>query len=337
MKAIGFKTSYKINEDDSLIKFEIEKPLAEDHDILVKVNAVSMNPVDTKVRAKAAINTVLEEAKILGYDAVGIVESIGSKVDNLKVGDRVYYAGDITRNGSNSEFQVVDSRIAALAPSTLSDVQAAVFPLTSITAWEALFDRLDVNMTEDKTILIIGGAGGVGSIATQIIKARTNLKVISTASREETSSWTKSMGADYVANHRDLVNSVKELGFQNVDYIFNVADTKGHWDAMGELITPQGKICSIVEFDGALDFSVLKSKSATFVWEFMFTRSMYKTEDIQEQHNILKSMSELIDQGKIKTTLTHTIDGFNTQSIKEAHRLVESGKTIGKVAIDFTK
>lgn len=335
MKAIGFKTSYKIDNNDSLIEFEINKPQAQEYDIVVKINAVSMNPVDTKVRAKAAVNIVLEEAKILGYDAVGIIESIGGKVQNLKVGDRVYYAGDITRNGSNSEYQVVDSRIVAIAPSTLTDVQAAVFPLTSLTAWEALFDRLNVNTTENKTILIIGGAGGVGSIATQIAKAKTNLKIISTASREETRSWVKSMGAHYVANHRDLVNSVKELGFQSVDYIFNVADTKGHWDAMGELITPQGKICSIVEFEGALDFSVLKSKSATFVWEFMFTRSMFKTDDIQEQHNILKSMSELIDEGKIKTTLTHTIEGFNAQNIKEAHRLIESGKTIGKVAIDF--
>jgi zinc-binding alcohol dehydrogenase family protein len=337
MKAIGFKTSHDINENESLIEIEIDKPLAQEYDIVVKVNAVSMNPVDTKVRAKAAKNTVLEDAKILGYDAVGIIESMGEKVSNFKIGDRVYYAGDITRNGSNAQFQVVDSRIVAIAPSSLNDTQAAVFPLTSLTAWEALFDRLNVNKSEKKTILIIGGAGGVGSIATQIAKAQTNLTVISTASREETRTWAKTMGADYVANHRDLVNSVRKLGFQTVDYIFNVADTRGHWDSMGELITPQGKICSIVEFDGTLDFSVLKSKSATFVWEFMFTRSMYTTKDIQEQHNILKQMALLIDEGKIKTTLTHTIEGFNTESIKEAHALVESGKTIGKVAIDFTK
>lgn len=337
MKAIGFKTSYEINHEESLIEFEITKPIANEYDIVVKVNAVSMNPVDTKVRVRAAVNTVLPEAKILGYDAVGIVDAIGSKVSNFKVGDRVFYAGDITRNGSNAQFQAVDSRIAAIAPSTLSDTKAAVFPLTSLTAWEALFDRLNVNTIQKKTILIIGGAGGVGSIATQITKATTNLTVISTASREETSSWAKSMGADYVANHRDLVNSVKALGFETVDYIFNVADTKGHWDAMSELIAPQGKICSIVEFEGALDFSVLKSKSATFVWEFMFTRSMYNTPDIEEQHNILKSMAALIDEGKIKTTLTKTVEGFNVQSIKEAHKLVESGKTIGKVSIDFTK
>lgn len=337
MKAIGFKTSHNIENEQSLIEFEKNKPSAEGFDILVKINAVSMNPVDTKVRVKAAIDTVLPEPKILGYDAVGIVEEIGSNVNNFKVGDKVFYAGDITRDGSNAQFQIVDSRIAALAPKRISDVEAAVFPLTSLTAWEAIYDRLKIDPNEKKTILIIGAAGGVGSIATQILKATTNLTVIATASREETVSWVKSMGADYVANHRDLAKSVKELGFETVDYIFNVADTRGHWDAMSELIAPQGSICSIVEFDGALDFSTLKAKSATFVWEFMFTRSMFKTADIEEQHNILKQMATLIDEGKIKTTLTQTIEGFNVESIKEAHKIVENGKSIGKLAIDFTK
>ncbi|MBU0925118.1 zinc-binding alcohol dehydrogenase family protein [bacterium] len=337
MKAIGFKTSYNIENEQSLFEFEKDKPIAQGFDILVKINAVSMNPVDTKVRIRAATNTVLDEPKVLGYDAVGIVEEIGCDVKNLKINDRVFYAGDITRDGSNTQYQLVDSRIAALAPKTINDVEAAVFPLTSLTAWEAIFDRLKINKTQNKTILIIGGAGGVGSIAIQIVKATTNLTVIATASREESFNWVKSMGADYIANHRDLINSVKELGFDNVDYIFNVADTKGHWDAMSELIAPQGSICSIVEFDGALDFSILKSKSATFVWEFMFTRSMYKTDDIEEQHNILKQIATLIDEGKIKTTLTQTIEGFSVESIKKAHKIVESGKSIGKIAIDFTK
>lgn len=337
MKAIGFKTSLEIQKEESLFEFETNKPIASGFDIVVKVRAVSMNPVDTKVRKRAAINTVLDVPKILGYDAVGIVEEIGADVRNFKVGDRVYYAGDISRDGSNAQFQAVDSRIVAIAPSSQSDVQAAVLPLTSLAAWEGIFDRLCVNANENKTILIIGGAGGVGSIATQIAKTATNLTVIATASREETSKWVKSMGADYVANHRDLVNSVKELGFNNVDYIFNVSDTKGHWDAMSELIAPQGKICSIVEVDGELDFSVLKSKSATFVWEFMFTRTMYNTDDIQEQHNILTQVAALVDEGKIKTTLSQTIDGFSVESIKKAHEIVESGKMIGKIAIDFTK
>jgi NADPH:quinone reductase len=337
MKAIGFKTSYNIENEQSLFEFEKDKPIAQGFDILVKINAVSMNPVDTKVRIRAATNTVLDEPKVLGYDAVGIVEEIGCDVKNFKINDRVFYAGDITRDGSNTQYQLVDSRIAALAPKTINDVEAAVFPLTSLTAWEAIFDRLKINKTQNKTILIIGGAGGVGSIAIQIVKATTNLTVIATASREESFNWVKSMGADYIANHRDLINSVKELGFDNVDYIFNVADTKAHWDAMSELIAPQGSICSIVEFDGALDFSILKSKSATFVWEFMFTRSMYKTDDIEEQHNILKQIATLIDEGKIKTTLTQTIEGFSVESIKKAHKIVESGKSIGKIAIDFTK
>lgn len=337
MKAIGFKTSHNIEHDESFLEFEIQKPSAKGLDILVKINAVSMNPVDTKVRVKAAENIELKKAKILGYDAVGIIEEIGEDVKDFKIADRVFYAGDITRDGSNAQYQLVDSRIVAIAPKTLSDTQATVFPLTSITSWEALFDRLKIDKTENKTLLIIGGAGGVGSIATQIAKAITKLTVISTASREETASWVKIMGADYVANHRDLTNSVKELGFKSVDYIFNVSDTKGHWDSMCELIAPQGSICSIVDVQGELDFSILKSKSATFVWEFMFTRSMYNTEDIEEQKKILQNISALIDEGKIETTLTKTIEGFSVDSIKNAHKLVESGKSIGKIAIDFTK
>lgn len=338
MKAIGFKTSHDIEHEDSLLEFELEKPIAKGYDIVVKVSAVSMNPVDTKVRASAAKDILLGEPKILGYDGIGIVDEVADEVSNVKVGDRVFYAGDVTKAGSNSEYQLIDSRIVALAPNSLDDNQAVVLPLTALTAWEALFDRLNVKTNKNKTILIIGGAGGVGSIATQIAKQTTDLTVIATASRSETVNWCKQMGADYVVNHRDLVNSVKEAGFESVDYIFNVSDTKMHWDSMVELIAPQGKICAIVDIPEGIDMnnlSKLKTKSVTFVWEFMFTRSMFETSDLEEQGEILTKISSLVDEDKIKSTLTKSYDGFTIENFKEAHRLAESGKNIGKIAIKF--
>ena len=335
MKAIGFKTSYEIDHEDSLVEFEMQKPVAQGFDIVVKVNGVSMNPVDTKVRANSSKDIVLDEPKILGYDGIGIVESIGENVTAVKAGDRVFYAGDVTKNGSNSQFQLIDSRIVALAPKSLSDDEAVVLPLTSLTAWEALFDRLNVKKDKNKTILIIGGAGGVGSIATQIIKQTTKLTVISTASREETINWCRDMGADYVVNHRDLINSVREVGFDTVDYILNFADTAMHWDSMVELIVPQGRICSIVDTTSNIDINKLKPKSVSFSWEFMFTRSMFNTEDIEEQGNILTQIAKLVDENKIKSTLTKTIEGFSVENIKEAHKISESGKAIGKIAITF--
>jgi len=338
MKAIGFKTSHNIEHEESLVEFETQKPKASGFDIVVKVNAVSMNPVDTKVRASVAKDIVLDEPKVLGYDGIGIVDEVGENVTTVKVGDRVFYAGDVTKNGSNSQYQLIDSRIVALAPESISDEEAVVLPLTSLTAWEALFDRMNVKTDKKKILLIIGGAGGVGSIATQIAKQTTDLIVIATASREETVNWCKQMGADYVVNHRDLVNSVKQVGFNEVDYIFNVSDTKMHWDSMVELIKPQGKIAAIVDIPEGIDMSnlsKLKSKSVTFSWEFMFTRSMFTTDDIEEQHEILSEIATLVEEGKLKSTLTKIFEGFNVQNFKEAHKLTESGKNIGKIAIKY--
>lgn len=337
MKVIGFKTSLDIEKEESLIYFEKQKPTAENFDVLVEINAVSVNPADAKIRIRSAKDITLDSIKILGYDAVGVIKEIGKDVSDFKIGDRVFYAGDVTRDGSNAQYQLVDSRIIAKAPSSLNDIEASVLPLTSLTGWEALFDRLKVPLFEKKTLLIIGGAGGVGSITTQIAKELTNLNVITTASREESISWCKSMGADYVADHRDLINSVKDLGFENVDYIFNTADTIGHWDAMAELIAPQGMIASIVEFEGNVNLSKLQGKSAGFVWELMFTRSLFKTEDMKKQHQILSQISNLVDCGRIKTTLTQSINGFTLESIKEAHKQIETGKTIGKIAINYKK
>ncbi|WP_226896396.1 zinc-binding alcohol dehydrogenase family protein [Poseidonibacter ostreae] len=337
MKAVGFKKSLKIEENESLIEIEKEIPKAEGFDIVVKVNAISVNPADTKIRIRTAPDKILDTPKIMGYDAVGIIEEIGEKVTNFNIGDRVFYAGDVTRDGSNAEFQSVDSRIVALAPVSLSDAQAAVLPLTSLTGYEALFDRLRINPHEKKTILIIGGAGGVGSITTQIAKQLTNLTVIATASREETIQWCKDMGADHVVNHKDLVNSVNEAGFDTVDYIFNVADTKGHWDSMVELIAPQGMISSVVEFEGGIDLSKLQAKAAGFIWELMFTRSLFNTKDMHRQGEILSDIANLVDCGRIKTTLTQTLNGFSVEILKEAHKRVESSTSIGKLAIDYSK
>lgn len=337
MRAIGYKTSLPITETDSFIEFEIEKPIARGRDLLVKIEAVSVNPVDYKVRANSSKDLILEEPKIIGWDAVGTIEEIGDNTSLFKVGDRVFYAGDITRPGTNSEFHLVDERIVGKLPEKVSIAEAAAMPLTSITAYEALFERLNLNIgdNKNKNILIIGGAGGVGSVAIQLAKKVANLEVIATASRKETIDWCLKMGADVVVDHYNLVDSVKKLGYNNVDYILNLADVDFHWKSISELIKPQGKICGIVENKKELDMDTLKFKSASYSWEFMFTRSMYTTDDMIEQHNLLNKISELMDKGIISSTLTKIINKFNVDSLKSAHIFLETGKAIGKTVIVF--
>lgn len=334
MKAVGFTKPLPIDEEESLLEFETEMPAPGSQDLLVKVSAVSINPVDAKLRIRSA-GTELHRPRILGFDASGFVEAVGAEVKGFQPGDRVYYAGDISRSGTNAEYHSVDARIAALAPESLTHAEAAALPLTALTGWEALFDRLRVNPNEEKTLLIIGGAGGVGSISIQIAKAMTGLTVIATASRPETEAWVREMGADHVANHYDLITSVRALGLENVDYIFNTADTKGHWDAMVELIAPQGTICAIVKPAGGVELGKLQEKSAGFVWELMFTRPKFKTDDMGRQGEILAQLARFSDEGRVRTTLTHTIEGLSADSLKEAHRRIESGKTIGKTVVQF--
>jgi NADPH:quinone reductase len=337
MKAIGFKTSLPITEQDSFIAFETEKPTPSSRELLVKIDAVSVNPVDFKIRQSAAKNTVLDTPKIIGWDAVGTVEAVGEAVTLFKVGDNVFYAGDLTKQGSNAEYQVIDERIVGKKPNTLSNEAAAVMPLTGLTAWEILFDRIRISAEKDKskTILIIGGAGGVGSIAIQLAKKIAGLNVITTASRPETIEWCKQQGADVVVNHKDLVNEIRKAGFQHVDFIVDFVDTNSYWDAMAELIKPQGHIASITGSAEPVELNKLKTKSASFSWELMYTRSMFRTDDMIEQHNILNKLANLLDSGVIKTTLNTTLSGLTAESFKEAHRLSESGKTIGKIAIAF--
>lgn len=336
MKAVGFTRSLPIESPDSFIDFETPVPVPEGHDLLVKIKAISINPVDFKIRQNSAKDKELDAPKIIGWDAVGIVEAVGSDVTLFKKGDEVYYAGDINRPGSNAEYQLIDERIVGKKPSLLSDAEAAAMPLTLLTAWEALFDRMRINESDKgKSVLIIGGAGGVGSIAIQIAKKIAGLQVIATASRPETVEWCKQQGADIVVNHKDLVNEVQNAGFKYVDFILDFVNTNEYWDAMAELIKPQGHIASITGSATPVALNKLKNKSASFSWEFMYTRSTYQTEDMIEQHHILNKAAALFDNGTLKTTLNKTFNGLSADNLKAAHRLQESGKAIGKTVIVF--
>jgi zinc-binding alcohol dehydrogenase family protein len=335
MKAVGLTRYLAIEDEASLIDINIERPNANGRDLLVAVKAVSVNPVDTKVRAPKEL--VESQPRILGWDAVGEVVSVGDDVVCYEVGDRVYYAGDITRSGSNSEYQLVDERIVGRAPEKLNDAEAAAMPLTTITAWEALFDRLGISKTgedEGKSILIIGGAGGVGSIATQLAHKVAKLKVIATASRDETIDWATKMGAELTINHRNAIDEeLKKIDIPQVDFILCLNSTDQHWTAMANAIAPQGGICSIVETPEPVNLDLLKSKSATFVWEFMFTRSMYQTHDLIEQQRLLNEVSELIDQGEIISTMSQVITPINAENLRKAHALIERGNAIGKLVL----
>ncbi|MCK4980997.1 MAG: zinc-binding alcohol dehydrogenase family protein [Candidatus Delongbacteria bacterium] len=303
-------------------------------DILVNIKAISVNPIDTKVRASLEGT---DSEKILGWDASGVVESIGGEVENFKVGDEVFYAGDITRDGSYASHQLVDERIVGIKPQNLSFEQSAAMPLTSIAAWEALFDRLNISPEKDKSksILIIGGAGGVGSIAIQLAKNIAGLKVIATASRDESKKWCRSLGSDGVLNHRkDIKEEMGLLNIDNFNYILCLNDTDHYFNIMAEIIAPQGKICNLVSTEKEHDLYILKKKSVSFSWEFMFTRSMFKTKDMIEQSKLLNKISELLDQGIIKTTLATNLDVLNIENILKAHILLENGSNVGKIILD---
>lgn len=338
MKAIGFKESLPVTEPNSFIEFEIEKPSPSGYDILVKVQANSVNPVDFKVRQSAAKGKVLEIPKVIGWDAAGIVDAVGDKTSKFKVGDEVFYAGDITRSGSNAEYQLVDERIVGHKPKNLSIAEAAAMPLTGLTAYESIFDRIKIDPVKDKgkTILILAGAGGVGSIATQLAKHVANLTVITTASREESVKWCMDMGADFVINHHnDIQEELKKIGHSEVHYVLDYVNLNAYWETIQKIIKPQGHIVSITGSSKPLNLSIMKNKCVTFSWELMYTRSMYNTEDIARQHQILNHISQLLDDGTIKSTLTYTLKGFSVENLKKAHELQESSKSIGKTVVEF--
>ncbi len=318
------------------IEIDTPIPTPASRDLLVRVKAVSVNPVDYKVRRSPE----QQPDRILGWDAAGVVEAIGADVSLFQVGDEVYYAGSIIRAGSNSEYQVVDERIVGRKPSSLSFAAAAALPLTAITAWEGLFERMGIepqptDLNRVSSLLIIGGAGGVGSIATQIAKQVAGLRVIATASRAETIEWCQQMGADEIINHHQPFKAqLAELNIKYVDYILCCNDTEQHLQNMRDIIKPQGKICSIVETKNPIDLNLLKSKSVTFVWELMFTKSIYETEDIQSQHELLNEVANLIDRGILTTTMTKNLGIMNVSTLMQAHILLESGRSIGKVVLE---
>lgn len=333
MKAVAYQKAGPITSPEALVDIELDTPVAEGHDLLVRVQAISVNPVDTKIRNN--VNPENNQWKTLGWDAVGIVEAIGDQVSQFKVGDAVWYAGALNRQGSNSELQLVDERIVGHKPKTLEATEAAALPLTAITAWEMLFDRLQVSKVtpENTSILVIGGAGGVGSITIQLLKQLTNLTIIATASRAETKEWVKQLGADYVLDHREpLAPQIKHLGLDVPLYVFSTTQTDQHLSDIVELIAPQGHF-GLIDDPAQLDIKPFKSKSVSVHWEFMFTRSIFQTEDMQKQSELLNEVSKLVDEGKIKTTVTEVISPINAKNLKRVHQQIESGTTKGKIVL----
>jgi len=339
MKAVGYQKSLPIEDNNALMDIEIPTPEATGKDLLVKVQAISVNPVDTKVRMRAEAEG--NEHKILGWDAVGEVVAVGEDTKLFKVGDQVWYAGDITRSGSNAEYQLVDERIVGSKPKSLSIEEAAAMPLTAITAYELLFARLDfkVNQTTPEnepqpSILIMGAAGGVGSILTQLAKQLTNARVIGTASRPESQQWVKDLGADHVINHHEpLQQQLSDLGVENVSHVISLTHTDQHFDQLIEVLAPQGKLALIDDPVGGLDIMKMKIKSLSLHWELMFSRSMFNTWDIQKQHDLLNHVSQLIDEGVLKTTLGENYGKISAKNLKLAHAHIESNTAVGKVVL----
>jgi len=335
MKAIGYKTPGPIGTDASLVDITIPEPTPTGRDILVEVKAVSVNPVDYKVRRSTAPQE--GEWKVLGWDAAGIVRAVGPEVISFQPGDEVFYAGSITRPGSNMEFHLVDERIVGRKPSSLDWAETAALPLTALTAWEMLFDRLDVTKPVAggaKAILIIGGAGGVGSIAVQIARQLTDLTVIATASRQETQQWVTALGAHHVIDHaKPLAAQVAALGIDAPAFVFSTTHTESHVPAIAELIAPQGRF-GLIDDPKGFDIMLFKRKAVSIHHELMFTRPIYGTPDMAEQGEILNRVSRLVDEGRLRTTLTERLSPINAANLKQAHALLESGKARGKVVLE---
>ena len=324
MQAIGYNGS-------EFIEFEKTLNNPTGRDLLVEIKAISVNPIDTKVKHTVAKDGAV---KILGYDASGIVSAVGEQVSLFKVGDEVFYAGDVTRDGSNIAYQLVDERIVGRKPKSLNFEQAAALPLTSITAWESLFDRLKITQSDkDKSLLLIGAAGGVGSMAIQFAKQIIGMKVIATASRDESKAWCKQMGADIVFDHQHLAQQFKENSLDAPKYILCMGVPDYYFEQMIQVITPQGSICLLANTHQAYDLNLLKAKSITLVWEMMFTRSMFQTNDLFKQHELLNKLALMVENGDIKHTLTQHLNPINVDTITRAHQVVERGKMQGKLVI----
>lgn len=334
MRAIAYQTPQVITADTALVDIDLPTPEPRGRDLLVEIRAVSVNPVDTKLRRGAA--PADGGWRVLGFDAAGIVKAVGPDVTLFKAGDPVFYAGAIDRPGTNSEFHLVDERIVGRKPAALDFSAAAALPLTAITAWEMLFDRLKVRDAVPgaaNAILIVGGAGGVGSIAVQLARHLTDLTVIATASRPETAEWVKSLGAHHVVDHsKPLAGEVAALGIGAPAFIFSTTNTEDHLAAIVETIAPQGRF-GLIDDPKALDVMPFKRKAVSTHWELMFTRSLFQTADMIEQHNLLNEVSRLVDAGTLRTTLAETVGTINAENLKKAHAMVESGRTRGKLVL----
>ena len=335
MKAIAYYASLPINDPESLQDIELPAPVAGPRDLLVEVKAISVNPVDTKVRQNVAPEN--SAAKVLGWDVAGVVKAVGSDVTLFKAGDKVYYAGSLVRPGGNSELHTVDERIVGHMPQSLGFAEAAALPLTAITAWELLFERLQVTEGKDdqgQSLLIVGAAGGVGSILTQLANQLTALKVIGTASRPETQAWAKALGAHVVIDHsQPLSEALKQAGHGHVTHVASLTQTEHHLDQLVEALQPQGKL-ALIDDPKALDVSKLKRKSLSLHWEFMYTRSMFQTDDMQKQHQLLNDVAKLVETGAVKTTLAERYGKINAANLKRAHALLESNRAKGKIVLE---
>jgi NADPH2:quinone reductase len=338
MKAIGLTRYLPIEDPDSLQDLSVDPPASpQGQDILVQVQAVSVNPVDTKLRAPKAGEE--SPARILGFDAAGTVVAVGPEVTAFEVGDEVYYAGDVTRPGCNAQLQLVDERLVGRKPTTLDFAEAAALPLTTLTAWELLFQRmpfqLDGRRNAGRTLLVIAGAGGVGSSAIQLGR-HAGFTVVATASREASVQWCRQMGAEHVIDHRQpLAPQLQALGITQVDAALNLADTDLYWQQLGELLAPQGHVGLIVEPSGALRIGdPYKAKCIGIHWEMMFARARFRTADMIEQHRILTRAASLIDAGELRTTLTGRLGSINARTLRQAPQQLESGRTIGKLALE---
>ena len=336
MKAVGYTQSLAIENEQSLLDIELPEPVVGAYDLLVEVQAISVNPVDTKVRKNQ--QPPAGEYKVLGWDATGIVKAVGSKVTLFQPNDRVWYAGALARAGSNSELQVVDERIVGRMPKTLNFAAAAALPLTSVTAWEMLFDRLGVAAGQanmGQTLLIVGAAGGVGSILTQFARQLTGLTVIGTASRPETMEWVRNLGAHHVIDHRQPLSAeLKRIGIPEVTYVASLNQTDQHFTEIAASLAPQGRLALIDDPMLPLDIKLLKRKSISLHWEYMFTRSFFETADMIEQHHILNRVADLIDQGVLKTTFGEHFGKINAENLRRAHAFIESGKAKGKIVLE---
>lgn len=339
MKAIGYTKSLPISDPDSLVDIELPQPIATGHDLLIKVEAIAVNPVDSKIRQR--VEPEDSEYKVIGWDAVGEVVATGEETSAFKPGDRVYYAGALNRQGSNAEYQLVDERLVGHKPKSLSDAEAAALPLTSITAWEMLFEHLAIKQqSPDSTeksaevILVIGAAGGVGSILIQITKAITGATIIATASRESSQAWVKKLGADHVVDHtKPLQPQIEALGIKSVTHVASLNSTDSYFDTYIELLTPFGKIAMIDDPAKPLEVMKMKPKSLSLHIEFMYARSMFQTDDMDEQSRLLNRVSDLIDLGYIQTTIGKNLGIINAENLKTAHAELESGRSIGKIVL----